>query len=321
MKKILFFIFIPFLSFGQNYNGPESVEHDPNNNVYYISNSGNGQILELDNNDNLSVFVDGLQAGPHGLELVEQYIGEKWIGQILYACSGGTLYGYDLYGNEVLNYSLNGSFLNGITHKIDNSVSDSPEITLFITDFSDKKLYQYNVLENTHYEICSFSKNPNGAYYDHINNRLLVVFWGWNAPIYEVNIVEGTYNSIINTGLSNLDGITMDNCGNFYISAWSSNALHKYNSEFSQTEIITSGLSNPADIFYNATENTIAIPNSGNNTIEFVLGACNNSVVQENLTNKNLITTIDMLGRLNTNNKFQLELYDDGSINKKYILK
>ena len=176
MNKLLLLL-IPFVSFGQNYNGPESIEYAPNNSVYYISNSGNGQILELDNNDNLSVFTEGLQSGPHGLELVEQYIGEKWSGQILYACSAGRLYGYDMNGSEVLNYNLNGSFLNGITHKVNNTLSTLAQVDLFITDFSAKKLYRYSVDENMHYEICSFNKNPNVTYYDSINNRLFVVFW------------------------------------------------------------------------------------------------------------------------------------------------
>ena len=76
----------PF-SFSQSYNGPESVEFNPNNGSYYISNSSNGQILELDANNDLSVFVNNTGPGPHGLELV---------GDTLYACSGGRLKGYSI---------------------------------------------------------------------------------------------------------------------------------------------------------------------------------------------------------------------------------
>ena len=42
----------------------------------------------------------------------------------------------------------------------------------------------------------------------------------------------------------------------------------------------------------------------------------------ESLQSKNLVTTIDILGKLNSNHKgFQLEIYDDGSIEKKYLIK
>ena len=101
------------------------------------------------------------------------------VNNILYACSGGGLKGYDLNtGNQVLNYNLNASFLNGITHM---------ENTLFITDFSDRKLYTYSIEEESHDEIASFTKNPNGTYWDSMSNRLLVIFWGNNAPIFEID--------------------------------------------------------------------------------------------------------------------------------------
>ena len=195
------------------------------------------------------------------------------------------------------------------------------EVDLFITDFSAKKLYRYNIEENSHYEICSFSKNPNGTYYDSINDRLLVVCWGNNAPIYEIDLINETYSTIINTGLGNLDGISMDQCGNFYVSAWSSNAIHKYNFDFLETEIIAAGLSNPADIYYNQSDNILAIPNSGNNTVDFMFYPCDNSDIQENLTTKNLIKKIDILGRETTKKGFELHIYNDGSVEKKYLIK
>ena len=324
MKKLFLYLSIfPFLSFTQNYNGPESIEYNPLNQTYFISNSGNGQILELDENNNLSFFVgsdesgNNLNMGPHGLELVEEYIGTKWIGQILYVCSGGRLYGYDTYGNQILNYNIGGSFLNGITQK-KNLISG--QVDLFITDFSEKKLYQYNIDENTHYEICSFNKNPNGVYYDGITNRLLVVCWGGNAPIYEIDLTNNSYNTLITTGLSNLDGITMDQCGNFYISAWSSNAIHKYNSDFSENEIIIDGLNNPADIFYNQFDNTIAIPNSGNNTVDLINYNCNNNNIPNYNTTNYVIKRIDLLGREVTKQGFNIEIYDNGFIKKTFLL-
>ena len=303
MKKLLLLLIIPLLSFGQYYSGPESVEYNPSTGSYFISNSNNGQILELDINNELLIFTNNVGSGPHGLEIVNN---------VLYACSGGRLKGYDLNnGNQILNYNLNGSFLNGITH-IGN--------VLFITDFSDKILYGYDIEQGVHYQSTSFSKNPNGIYYDGINNRLLVICWGNNAPVYNVDYVEGLYSTLIDTGLGNLDGLAMDQCGNFYISAWSSNAIHKYNSDFSETEIIASNMNNPADIYYNQGDNILAVPNSGNNTVEFIFSPCDNSTIQENHTTKHLLKIIDILGRETTNNGFNIELYDDGSVEKKYVI-
>jgi len=293
----------------QNYNGPESIEFNYLTESYFIANSNNGQILELDSNNELSIFASNLGSGPHGLEIVNN---------ILYACSGGRLKGFDLNdGAQILNYNLNGSFLNGITHK---------ENILFITDFSDRKLYVYNIDAQTHDEMVSFDKNPNGTYWDDLNNRLFVVFWGNNAPICQINLfaldgpVDIPYEIVINTGLGNLDGITMDQCGNFYVSAWSSNAIHKYNNDFSETDIVATNMSYPADIFFNQFDDVLAIPNSGNNTISFFEFPCENSSIIEDVNNRKLEKITDLLGRDSSQSRFKIELYDDGSIEKKYII-
>ena len=47
-----------------------------------------------------------------------------------------------------------------------------------------------------------------------------------------------------------------------------------------------------------------------------------NVIIEELFNNKKLLKIIDFLGRdINSNTKFQLHIYDDGSIEKKYILK
>ena len=41
----------------------------------------------------------------------------------------------------------------------------------------------------------------------------------------------------------------------------------------------------------------------------------------QSFSNKKIITTLDVLGKETTNNKgFQLEIYDDGSVEKKYVI-
>ena len=98
--KIFILFLIPFFSLTQSYNGPESVEFDPFSGSYFISNSNNGQILELDINNGLSIFASNLGNGPHGLEIVDN---------VLYACSGGRLKGYNLEnGNQILNFNIGG---------------------------------------------------------------------------------------------------------------------------------------------------------------------------------------------------------------------
>lgn len=254
MKKFLFIScwIISSQLWAQSYNGPESVDYHQGTDRYFISNTGLGQILERDSEGNLSVFANNM-SGPHGLEVV---------GDTLFACSGGNLRGFDINtGEQVINHSVGGQFLNGITHNGDN---------IFFTDFSAKRIYRYHIPSNTHNLFTSVSRTPNGILYDDIFNRLLVVCWGNNAPIYEVNLSDSSYTTVVTTTLGNCDGIGMNDCGEYYVSAWSTSAVHKFNSDFSTDEIIASQLSSPADIYYNRTTNVLAIPNSGDDTVDFV---------------------------------------------------
>ena len=57
-------------------------------------------------------------------------------------------------------------------------------------------------------------------------------------------------------------------------------------------------------------------------TLEDCQNSCeNNSLIQEIPPQKHLIKTIDILGRETTNKGFQLHIYDDGSVEKKYLIK
>ena len=318
MKKIIYLLITPLLCIGQFYNGPESIEYNSSDNSYFISNSANGQILKRNEDESLSIFVNNVGNGPYGLEIVED---------VLYACSGSRIKGYNINsGEEVLNYNVGGTFLNGITHFVDGAGS-----WLFITDFSAKKLYRYHIDTQEHLEIMSFTKNPNGIYHDFYDDRLIIVFWGNNAGVYEIDVTDETSTVLIeNTQLNNLDGITMDECGNFLISAWSTNSIHRFSNDFSESEVIVNGLNNPADIHYNWINNTLAIPNSGSNSVSFIdydagpptgWGNCNNSSITPIKKHKNLINRVDIFGRSTKKKSLHIEIYDDGSVIKKYFLK
>ena len=320
MNKILnILLIIPLCCLTQNYNGPESVEYNSATGSYFISNSNNGQILELDINNDLSIFVSNIGSGPHGLEIVDN---------ILYACSGGRLKGYDLdNGNQILNFNVGGSFLNGITQYTDGSGS-----YLFLTDFTARKLYRYRIEDEWISSICDFPKNPNGVVLDPMYNSLYVVTWGNNASIYEVDFTTEEFYTATTTDLNNLDGISMDECGNFLISAWSTNSIHRFNNDFSESEIVTDGLSYPADIIYDQLNNFIVIPNSGNNSVDFFSYSpfyeptalswwCyDNTDIIEGEKSNQIIKIIDLLGREAKSKGLNIEIYDNGDVKKKYLI-
>ena len=258
MKKISLFISFLFLYsfyFGQ-LNGPESIDFDPVNNRYLIANSSNGKIMQRSSNGTISQFIGGVSPNPYGIEVV---------GSTVYACCGGKILGFDLTtGLQVFSVNLGATFLNGITH--DNSGN------LFVSDFSAKKIYRIKIATQTFNLFAqNLTQSPNGIIFDEPSNSLVFVNWGSEAKINRCSLADSTVTTLLTTSYTNIDGIARKANGDFYISSWGTNSVYKYNNDFTATPtLIVSGLSSPADIYYNDLTDTLAIPNSGNNTLTFV---------------------------------------------------
>lgn len=248
-------------------NGPESIDFDPVNNRYLIANNSNGKIMQRSSNGTISQFIGGVSPNPYGIEVVESTV---------YACCGGKVLGFDLTtGLQVFSVNLGATFLNGITH--DNSGN------LFVTDFSAKKIYRIKIATQTFNLFAqNLTQSPNGIIFDEPSNSLVFVNWGSAAKIKRCSLADSTVTTILTTSYTNIDGIARKANGDFYISTWGTNSVYKYNNDFTATPtLIVSGLSSPADIYYNDLTDTLAIPNSGNNTLTFV-GQSTVSLLEQN---------------------------------------
>jgi hypothetical protein len=113
---------------------------------------------------------------------------------------------------------------------------------------------------------------PNGILFDERNNRLLVMSEGsLNAPILSINIEDAAIYNVVFTGLHLTDGLAEGNEGNIYVSSWSSNAVYRYDTSFTNPpELISSSLQGPADIFFNKLHNILAVPNFNSNSVNFI---------------------------------------------------
>ncbi len=271
MKNIiaLLLLFCGGMLKSQTYNAPESVVYDPAGKRYFISNNGANQILQRDSSGQLSVFSTGISSGPHGLEIVNN---------TLYACDGGSVKGFSLSnGAQVMNLSTGGTFLNGICYDGTNF--------LYVSDFSAKRIYKINLgAQSSSLYISGLAKSPNGMIFDGNNQRLIWVTWGTNAPIMKASLADSAATQLTTTTLGNCDGIVRDNNGNYYVSAWSTQSVHRFDSSFTAAPTVAvSGLSNPADIYYNTENDSLVSPNAGNNTVTFhYLGTASPTAVSVN---------------------------------------
>ena len=255
---------------GQFYSSAESVEYDPVNNQWLISNGNN--IIADDGQGNLSFF--GSSSAGYGMEV---------LGNVVYGVGSSQIVAVDLTTQaELATINIPGSsFLNGLTN---DGIS-----TLYATDFSGRKIYKIDVsdINNPIVEtlIANTIESPNGIFYDGPNNRLIYLTWESNAKIKAIDLDDLTISTIITTELGFLDGIDEDNEGNFYVSSWEPDIITKFDSEFETSIIIdTPTLDSPADIGYNKEDDIIGIP-VGNDVIFVEVGEGSVSVddINENL--------------------------------------
>ncbi len=258
MKQTVLFLFmilnLTIISFSQ-YVSPESVTYDSLYNRYLVTNS-NGKIMQRSSNGSVTDFVSS-SGGTHGIAVFNG---------VAYACQGATVRGFALSNAaQVFTATLSGaSFLNGIA--IDNNGM------IYLSDFTNKRIYKLNSSNGAYWQYVTNTVNtPNGLVLDPPRNRLIICCWGSNAPVKAINLSDSSMSTLITTSYGNCDGIKLDKYNNVYISTWSPARIIRYDINFSLpvTEVVTSGLSNPADIFINKWADTLAVPNSGNSTVTF----------------------------------------------------
>jgi len=244
---------------GQNLQTIESIEYDPIQGRFLVSNSNS--VVHVDGNgDGVSTLPSPLAAA-YGMEIFNNH---------LFAIHSNSVKVFNLANNTLVQHvTIPGAgFLNGMA-------SDGVA-RVWVTDFSTKKIHQIDFSDMVNPVTTTLSNNttttPNGVVFDEANNRLVFVAWGSNAPIKSLNLSDNTITTLTSTTLGNCDGIDKDGLGNYFVASWSPNRITKYNPDFSTSQIITvaGGLSSAADICYANEIDTLAIPNSGNTTVVYV---------------------------------------------------
>ncbi len=274
MKQLFTILSVVLFSgfgFAQAYNSPESVEFDYANNRWLIANNSANNILSRSSVTGAVTVFATCSGGPHGIEIVND---------TLYVCAGANIKMFNINTAAAIGtISMGATFLNGITH--DNTY-------LYSTDFTAKKIYRINIATRAFsiFVASTGTASPNGIIYDQPNNRCVFVNWGASAPINAMDVTTGAVTLITASTLGNCDGIAKDGAGNYFISSWTGNKITRYTNTFTTPTTVVTGLTNPADIFYNTLTDTLGNPNSGtlNNTTYHYFGST--TAIDESEKNK-----------------------------------
>ncbi len=240
---------------------PESVVYDSVYHRYLVSNCGNGSIVEIDSLGQQSYFNTELTVS----------VGMHIVGDTLFVSSDegdfSGIVGFLLSTGEMVFY------VDIVEKQLLNDITSDLAGNLYVTDSDANRIYKVRINDMTYTTFVSSGLGcPNGIMYDKQNDRLLVLSCGLpNRPILAVNMQDSTVSTVVNTGTNANDGITADDIGNTYFSSWSTGKVYRFDESFSYPlEVVSSGHSGPADIFFENQSNIIAVPNTMSNTVDFI---------------------------------------------------
>ena len=267
---INFFIIIVQCSsklIAQEFINPESAVYNPIQKRYLISNFGNGKILEIDSLGKIKYFKQGL-AKSLGMIIHDD---------VLYVISNSkrvTGFSFTATSSSHEITIADAIFLNDITSDMSGN--------LYVTDSNAKKIYKlsnnlkkYSIIWDTDLE------GPNGILYNKYNHNLIVCNFTKNALIQSINLKDSTISVLDSTEFNNLDGLTIDENGNIYVSYWDSGSfktgythngsVYKYDNAFKNSpQLVICNLYGPADIFFNHYRDELVIPLLLGNDIKYV---------------------------------------------------
>jgi sugar lactone lactonase YvrE len=259
-------LIVPSLCYSQEFKMPESAVYDPVAKRYFVSNFGDGSIIQIDSTGKKTYSKKGLS---------------KLLGMLIYentlyvVDNPKTIRGFDIIdGSPKLTVEIKeATFLNDIT------CDDSG--FLYVTCSNTATVFKINIASQTYSIFAKTSGGPNGIIYDKGKNRLLVCYFTEKAKIDGINLKDSTISTLVTTEFTNLDGITFDNKGNCYISEWKEGSfekgytkegtIYKYDNSFTKKpEIVSTGHYGPADIYFNIWKNELVIPSLLADTVEFL---------------------------------------------------
>lgn len=239
--------------------GPEAVQYDPDQDVYFVSNF-NGEGTAADSNG----FITRAQANGtiDSLKFITATENSPLHAPRGMYITGDTLFVADVKGVHAFNKRTGKQIrfmdLTNFEPGFLNDVAVDLNGTVYVTDSVHGRVYRINGPE-TSIAVDTLEHPPNGIIFDESNNRLILAPWdgGQTFQFFTPdNSTLQTYTSTETGG--NFDGIEPLN-GSFLVSSQKDSSLYTINSN-QKNEIIIKTAPQPADIAIDTRRNRAAVP-------------------------------------------------------------
>jgi hypothetical protein len=263
----------PALAVITKLRGPESVLHDREQDLYFISNL-NGGLLNADNNgfisrvhpETMQVELKWIEGGQRGVRL-DAPKGMAILGDTLYVSDVLAVRKFDRRtGASLGEIALQGATLiNDITtdgkslYVTDTGLRTGPGQTFFLTG-SDAI---WKITGDRPEKLASGPSllHPNGI--DFVDGKLRVVTFGPNE-VYELEDGKKKQLAVLPRGL--LDGLVHLDDGTALVSSWEGDGIYR-EMERGKFEPILTGIDAPADLGYDSKRHHLLVPSSGTNQV------------------------------------------------------
>ena len=244
----------------EGFTQPEAVRYDPRQDVYFVSNFGEGPAGVRDTNGFISRMrpdgsIESLRwiAGKANGVVLHAPLGMTIVGDTLWVADAGAVRGFDRRtGAPLRTVELTGMDVGFL-----NDVAAGPDGTLYVTDTGRDRIYR--VRGDVAIAIGdSALGRPNGITWDAANRRFIVVSYGGTHAIRSWTPEAANLTEIGTSAGARFDGVEVLAGNRILVASQADSSLHLFENGTGRPIAKISGP--PADIAVDTRRNRVAVP-------------------------------------------------------------
>jgi sugar lactone lactonase YvrE len=250
------------------FSQPEAVRYDPDQDVYFVSNWGPGDVGATDNNGFISRMApDGTVqqlrfiAGGSGGATLHSPRGMTIVGDTLWVVDADAVRGFNRRNGAPLATADFHAFKLGFL----NDIAASPD-GLYVTDTGTNLIYRIAAGRITVALQNPALDGPNGITWDSANHRFIVVPYGGDSVIRAWTPGSKTLSAVGQSAGSKFDGVEILSGNRVLVASQEDSSLHLFSDGSGHPIIRTGGA--PADIGVDTKRNRVAAPFVDRNLVE-----------------------------------------------------